>query len=130
MSVDVENEKTTDAALELRLRRMWKDDISAAYRGQVNDVLSHVESRVRELVTESLQTMSGRLSEHDAKTQERRRQHDTETRECLRKNDDRVKQHIDDAERALEHQVANIVVKILAEYGVVSSFDNQVIKYN
>ena len=53
--------------VELRLRRQWKDDFAAALRGQVNDLVSHVEDRVEaqigRIVGERLQ---GSVQAHQA----------------------------------------------------------------
>jgi hypothetical protein len=111
-------EANRDAALEVRLRRMWKQDIDAAYRGQISDILSHVESRVSSQVSNLVHpVVSGAVNNAQA-----------DTREALTKHDARVSESIAAAKKSLEDEVAKIVVKILAEYGVKGR-DNQPIKF-
>jgi hypothetical protein len=48
MSEPITEKNLTDALshIELRLHRMWKDDIAAMARGQVSDLVARVEARV------------------------------------------------------------------------------------
>jgi uncharacterized protein YnzC (UPF0291/DUF896 family) len=48
MSESITEKQLNDALtqVELRLRRQWRDDFAAALRGQVNDLVAHVEARV------------------------------------------------------------------------------------
>jgi class 3 adenylate cyclase len=102
--------KESSMASELRFRRIWKQDIEAAHRGHLQDVLTHVEARVDNLAHAQVRSMGedvrARLNRHDA----------------------RVSEIVAAAKEELEHKVANIVVVILAEYGVKSR-ENQPIKY-
>ena len=54
---------------ELRFRRMWKDDFAAALRGQLNDLIAHVETRVeariKTIVAENLRAS---VESHEAST--------------------------------------------------------------
>jgi len=61
------NDAITQA--ELRFRRMWKDDFAAALRGQLNDLIAHVETRVeariKTIVAENLRAP---VESHEAST--------------------------------------------------------------
>jgi hypothetical protein len=111
--------KGLNAAFELRLRGIWKHDIDSAYRGQVNDIVSrskeHTETDVQNHLRKA--DVNGRLNDQDRKVSERLNQHDA-----------RVTERISSAQRELEDRAANIVVRILAEYGVKGK-DNQPIKF-
>ena len=70
-SETVTEKNLTDAITqaEVRFRRMWKDDFAAALRGQLNDLVSHVEDRVegriKAIVAEKLQAS---VESHEAST--------------------------------------------------------------
>ena len=100
---------------ELRLRRMWKNDIDAAYRSQASDVLTHVADHVERKLQNAL---TG---------------HDRNVRDVLQTENKKNVAHLAELNQqamdALEDLVANIVVKILAEYGVRGR-DNQPIQFD
>jgi peptidoglycan hydrolase CwlO-like protein len=111
--------KGLNAALEVRLRGIWKGDITAAYRGVVNDIVArskeHTEIDVRNHLNKA--DVGGRLSEQDRKVSER-----------LSKHDALVYERIAKSREQLENLVVSLVVRTLAEYKVTSGLDNQPIK--
>jgi hypothetical protein len=103
-----------DTELELRFRRMWKTDISAAYRGQIQDILSHVDSKVSELLREPLQ----KVSDDTRHT----------VNERLSRNDLSIEERFADLKKHLEHEIAGVAIRLLEEYGVCGR-DGKPIKY-
>jgi hypothetical protein len=53
-----DNKKNDEMALEMRLRRMWKQDIDAHYRSIIQDILSHVETTAQAAVKRPLEQQS------------------------------------------------------------------------
>ena len=108
-------EEKTHVADEMRLRRMWKNDIDAAYRSQASDVLTHVVDHVE-------RKLQNALTGHDRNVRDTLRSESIKNVAALAKMNKQ-------AAAALEDLIANIVVKILSEYGVRGR-DNQPIQFD
>jgi len=101
-----------DTASELRFRRLWKNDIDAAYRSQIQDILLHVDSKVAELLHEPLQKASDDVRKAlDEQT--------SKATEHLSRNDLSIEERFSDLKKHLEHQVAAIVIGLFREYRVL-----------
>jgi hypothetical protein len=95
---------------ELRQRRIAQQDIQAALRGQLADLMSHVESGVETLIRKEV---SRQLETHEHTQQQ--------VRELVSSNNARIEKERADFTRGIEDTVAGIVLKLLKEYWVLDS---------
>jgi hypothetical protein len=99
---------------EIRHRGMWKQDIQAALRGQMNDLVSHVECGVAELISKEVtKQLRPYLEVHERSQQQ--------VRELVSNRDKTVKSDHEDFTKRIEDAVAEIVLKIFREYWVLDS---------
>jgi hypothetical protein len=106
-----------DSALELRLHRMWKHDIDCAYRSQLQDVLSHLESSLPSLVSNLARPILDAVNKAASTAR-------NDTTEALNKHQARVSESIAAAQTQLESRITAIVVKVLKEYQVTDADGN------
>lgn len=97
--------KQFETHLELRFRRMWKQDIEANIRGTVNDLVAHAQSRqdsaIRSAVREAIEPYRQQV------------------RDTVAASNEHVREYINDFRKDFADCVAGEVLKILREYWVL-----------
>lgn len=106
-----------EVALELKLQRRWKEDIQNAYRGQISDILSRVESLVAtEVEKHTRPVLDGART--SAVTAHNR------TTEAINESVARVSDTIAAAHKSLEDEIASVVVRELTERQIIDTEGN------
>jgi len=99
---------------EIRQRNTGKQDIQAALRGQLAEVVSHVESSVEgSIKREVAEQLRPYLEIHERSQQQ--------VKDLVASNHETVKADRADFIKGFEDKVAEIVLKLLVEYWVLDS---------
>src|SRR6266480_7067036 len=98
---------------EVRYRKMWKDDFQAALRGQLNDLLSHVETHAESQIGQTIEKKIGAYLEAHERSVRRAEElvsSDREWWDAYRKN--------------FNTEVRGIVLEVLKDFYVINEDGN------
>lgn len=103
---------------EIRQRNTGKQDIQAAIRGQLVEMVSHVESSVAGLIKiEVAEQLRPYLEKYDSEFERSQQQ----VKDLVAANYKRLEADRADFTKGIENVVAEIVLKVLQEYWVLDS---------
>ena len=102
------------AQADIRNRGLWKQDIQAALRGQLNDLVSNVEGSVKESIRKEVTEQISSYKEAHERSQQ-------QVRELVSKRDETIKSDREDFTKGMENTITAMVLKILQDYWIIDS---------